>query len=264
MKKQSYRRRSLFVDMRFMSFGIATIVVGVFVVLLRVVMPGVFIAVISPILRTGTALSASVDTLTGSFANISDVVRERDALISKNNKLLIRNRALFARVQDLTQLIGISSLKVPGVVANVLARPPESLYDTLVTDAGSADFVSVGDRVLADGGVPIGTVNSVSKHSSRVVLFSSPEATTTAWIGSKRTPIVLEGAGAGAFTAELPRQASTTIGDTVFVPGYGIQPIGTVGYIDKDKTAVVITLLIRPSVNPFTVTMVEIVPKKSI
>ncbi len=263
MKKQFSRRHSALSESRAFSFGALALAVGVVVVLLRLVAPGVFVAVTAPMLSVSTRLNASVADAASGFVNTQALTRERDALVAENADLTRENTALTARVQDLTSLIGSATATTPvrGIAATVRMRPPESPYDTLVIDAGSADTVSAGDRVLAQGGVPLGTVVSVAAHTSRVQLFSAPTATTTAWVGPTREPIVLEGAGAGTFTAQVPKQTTITLGEAVFVPGAGIQPIGTVVHIDADPSAVMAALEIQPTVNPFSLTMVEVVPQ---
>ncbi len=260
MKKQSYHRHSVLLYSRFLSFGTIVFVVGIGFVLIRFVAPEVFMVMASPALRAGDAMGASVKTITSNFSNVQSLIHEKDLLIKQNTILAHENQALTARVQDLTKLIGTSATRTHNTVADVLARPPESPYDTLIVNSGAEDSISVGDSVLAQGGVPVGTIASVSKYFSRVKLFSAPNTTTSAWIGSARTPVILTGSGAGTFTAQLSRQASTTVGDMVYVAGAGIRPIGTVALIGGDAATITETLYIRPFVNPFSITMVEIVP----
>jgi len=260
MKKQSYHRHSVLLYSRFLSFGTIVLVIGIGFALIRFVAPEVFMTIVSPALRAGDTMSASIKTVTNSFSDAQSLTHEKDLLIKQNTILTHENQALTARVQDLTKLIGTSTTQTHNIVADVLARPPESPYDTLVVNSGSADSVHVGNRVLTQGGVPVGTIASVSKYFSRVKLFSSPTATTSAWIGFARTPIILTGSGAGTFTAQLSRKASTTVGDMVYVSGEGVRPIGTVALIGGDAAAITETLYIRPFVNPFSITMVEIVP----
>ncbi len=120
------------------------------------------------------------------------------------------NEVLTARAQDLTKLLGGQSGSTQGstIPAGVLARPPESPYDSLVVAAGSADGIATGAEVFSSGGIPIGTVASVTAHSATIQLLSTPGVTTNGWVGENRIPLTLSGMGAGAFTAILPKAAT--------------------------------------------------------
>ncbi len=258
MKKQFYRRNKALFSVRMFSFGTAVLAFGFFVLFVRIVTPGIFSFAEVPALRAGTSLSASVATVMNIFADKQALVHKRDSLVLKNTILENENRALTAQVQDLTTLVGTSTKNTYGVVANVLSRPPESPYDTLLIDAGSADAIAVGDSVSAQGGVPVGKISDITSHTAHVVLFSSPAKKTNAWIGTSRTPIILSGDGAGAFSSEVSRQISATVGELVYVSGNGSAPIGVVAKIDNDPAAVTVVLHIRPFVNPFSIMMVNV------
>ena len=264
MKKLFFRRRSALSESRLFSFGAILIAVGLIVALVRVVAPDTFLTLAAPVLREGSLLSVQTERIMSGFANTQTLASEHQALVVQNNALSIQNQILAARVQDLTALVGTTTPSVYGIVAAVLARPPESPYDTLVVDAGTKDGAELGDKVLAMGGVPIGAVSAISPRRARITLFSAPLASTTAWVGNARIPIVLEGSGAGTFIAQIPRAAGIVVGDKVFVPGKGIRPIGTVKRIDTSPAAITEILRIRPTVNIFSLTVVEIVPSNAL
>jgi len=202
---------------------------------MRATMPSTLLTVAAPIFHAGDVLTASVQDATNSFGNVRTLAQERTHLLAQNDVLTRENGTLRARVQDLTALIGTTTPHVRGVVTNILTRPPESPYDTLVLGAGSHTSVAVGDYVLVQGGTPIGTIVNVSNGFSRAVLFSSPLATTTAWIGTKRIPLTLVGEGSGTFSARIPRQEKVSVGDKVFVPGpASMHLIGVVARIDDN------------------------------
>ncbi len=262
MKKLFFRRRSALSESRLFSFGAILVAVGLIIVILRIAAPSTFFILTSPVLQAGTFLNIQTGKVMSGFSNTQMLAAEREALTKENVTLSLQNQILVARVQDLTNLVGTSTLQVQGVVADVLARPPESPYDIFVVDAGISSGISIGDGVLAYGGIPIGSISSVSSHSARVTLFSSPMATTTAWVGVKRVPIILKGIGAGAFIAHISRGVDIAIGNAVFVSGKGIRPIGIVKRIDAVSAAVTETLRIRPVVNLFSITSVEIIHSK--
>jgi len=145
-----------------------------------------------------------------------------------------------------------------GVVAGVVARPPESPYDSLVLAAGSNAGVALGMEAFGLGGVPIGVVSSILADFSRVTLFSAPGMNTAGWVGRAHLPLTIVGVGAGAMNAAAARPAGIAIGDTVFAPGPGMLPIGTVVRIDSDPSSPSVTLRIQPALNLFSVSWVTV------
>lgn len=262
MKKPFFHRRNTLIRFRISYFSAGVLVLGVLLVLMRVAMPATLLTVASPLFHVGNTLTASVQNVTNSFGNVSTLARERTRLLAQNDALVRENGTLRARVEDLTALIGTTTSSMRGVVANILTRPPESPYDTLILGAQGNTSVTVGDYVLVQGGTPIGKIVNVSSNFYRAELFSSPLATTTAWLGTKRIPLTLVGEGSGAFRARIPRQEKVLVGDKVFVPGpASMHFIGVVARIDNDPTATMVTLRIRPLVNIFSLTTVDIVPR---
>ena len=59
-------------------------------------------------------------------------------------------------------------------------------------------------------------------------------------------------------SASLARSASVVVGDTVFGPGPGMLPIGTVARIDDDPSSPSLTLHIMPKINLFSVSWVVV------
>lgn len=260
MKRQFFPKHNLLAaPHQLFSFGVVLIVFAIFVAILRVAAPSTFFYVATPLLHVGDTINYQTKKMINSFGNAQKLTAERNTLSVRNTTLLRENIILEARVHELTTLIGTSSPASQGIVADVLSRPPESPYDTLLVDAGSSSKVRVGDVVLARGGIPVGNIVTITSQTALVRLFSSPNATTTSWVGATHVPIVLRGVGGGTFTARVSKGSTVTIGDVVFASSYRARPIGTVVRIDTRPTAVVQTLYIRPFVNIFSLTAVEIV-----
>lgn len=262
MKKPFFHKRNTLIRFRIFSFSTSLLALGVLLIIFRVTMPGLFLEATAPLLSIGTSLTTGISNVTNSFADTRALTHEKTQLLMQNNILLRENKTLTARVQDMTALIGTSTPRVRGIVANVLARPPQSPYDTLLINTSASSRITPGDYVLAQGGTPIGTIGTVYAHTAYVVLFSTPNATTTAWVGTKRIPITLIGTGAGTFAARVVRQAGVSIGDSILVSGPGsVHAIGTVVRLDTRPVATMTTLRIRPLVNIFSLTTVEVVPR---
>jgi cell shape-determining protein MreC len=237
--------------------GVAILVV-VIIVAVRAFLPDVFVALASPMWQTGTSLTTAVNDSSAIFDNKTKLAAENSALAQQVQTLTNENQVLTARSQDLTKLLGGLSSTGGEVLAGVLARPPESPYDTLMIAAGTDDKIVVNAFVYSAGGTPIGTIEHVTNATSQVSLFSTTGRNTDGWIGENRIPVTLTGMGAGAFSSTIPATASVAVGDTVYVPGPGALPIGSVVKIDTDPSSPTEVLHIQPLVNIFSITWVEV------
>ena len=216
--------------------------------LLRFFFPGILVSLSSPLFSFGTAASSYI-ALPG---NAKSQAEEIERLRKENATLAEQNATLAARLKDLHAASGET-----GIVAGVLAGPPQSPYDALIVGAGEKDGIHTGMRVLS-GGVPVGTVESVAPQSSRIALYSAPGTETAGWAGDKRIALVLHGEGGGVFSADVPKDAGISEGVLVYLPGPGALPVGTVVKVETDPSSPRATLRIRPVANPFSMTAVEI------
>ncbi len=228
--------------------------------ILRFLLPGVLVAVASPFWSAGSSLSAGVGNVGSFFTDKATLTNERDRLLAENAAQYAKNALLDARVEDLERLLGSRTEAVDGVLAGVLSRPPVSPYDVLIVDAGSDSRVSVGSRADGPGGMPLGTVESVTKTSARILLYSTPGKETESWIGETRIPVTLVGEGSGAMSAVVAREAGIAVGDLVYASGPGALPIGSVLAVGNDPSSPRSRVDIRPLLNPFSVTWVTILP----
>lgn len=242
------------------SIGAGLLLFVVLIILFRVFFPGALMTVTAPLLRAGASLTASVTSFRASFAERTVLVIERDQLRVQNTALINENSALTAKVDDLTRLLGHEPPEPLGIIASVLARPPVAGYDMLIVAAGASDGASSGMRVIALGGIPVGTVESVTQNYSRITLFSAPGKELASWIGDARLAVTLTGSGGGAFTGAAPKAAGIVEGDIVYTAGPGALPIGRVIRVDTNLSSPSATLLIAPTVNPFSIVWVKLVP----
>ena len=248
LKMQSFRRHR----QGFLSrAAVPAIVLGALLlvaVVVRVAAPDTFSALLSPLYQVGTAASEAL-----TFSESVDTLRaERNALLSENRTLQNENAALRAR---LATTDGVSSDST--IAAGVLARPPLSPYDVLLIAAGRVQGVTEGALVYAEG-VPIGVIAEVAQHSARVVLYTSAGYETEGWVGEERLPLLVRGKGAGAFESDVARDAAVHEGDSVYLPGPGALPIGTVAKVESHSSSPRASIFIRPLVNPFSLSWVSV------
>lgn len=135
------------------------------------------------------------------------------------------------------------------LLANVVGRPPQSPYDTLVIDTGRSDGVHLEAGVWWPPGVYLGEVVELDQHSSVVELLSSPGVEHSARAAG--LPLTTTGRGGDAFYGEVPAENPLLVGTTVFSDEYEL-PIGVVAATENLPTtnlqAVYITRFVSSSV----------------
>lgn len=250
MKTSSFRRPRHTFARGAGAAALLVVLVLALLALLRFVFPGTLTSIAAPIAALGTQASARL-ALPESAAALR---AERDELRAQIAALEERNRVLEAQIADLSLLPGEASR----IAAGVLLRPPMTPYDVLVVGAGSRDGVRPGALAYGPGGTPAGTVSEVSVSNARIALFSATGRTTEGWLGEERIPISLVGHGSGAFGATVAADVAAAEGDVVYLPGPGAIPVGTVVRIETHSAAPTKSLRIRPLMNPFMLTYVEI------
>ncbi len=115
---------------------------------------------------------------------------------------------------------------------------------------------------LGQGGSPLGTVEKVEAGSSRITLFSAPGRETSGWVGEARTPVTFTGAGAGVMNATVPKDALVQVGDIAYLPGPGALAFGVVARVDSNPSSPESQVRVQPTINPFSVLWVQIVPAR--
>ncbi|MFA6278738.1 MAG: rod shape-determining protein MreC [Candidatus Paceibacterota bacterium] len=257
MKKTFLVKRNGLLSLTDVSWGVFALACAIIVLLVRLIAPGFFWYVFTPVFRVADAVSLEGHSFISGFENAAKLTAQNERLANENTALANENQALAQKIIDIEDLFTSTTAK-SGILAGVVARPPESPYDTLVLAAGENAGITLGMEAFGDGGVPLGIVSSVLADFSRVTLFSAPGVTTAGWVGNDGLAITISGAGAGVMNATVSRSAAIAVGDTVFAPGPGMLPIGKVIRIDSNPTAPGVTLRIQPALNLFSVSWVTI------
>ena len=222
--------------------------------LLRLIAPDFFWKVLTPVFRISDSITLQSHTLFNSFGNVAQLSLQNEKLTNENASLALQNQVLIKKVESISGLVRNEQ----EIIAGVVARPPTSPYDTLVLNAGSVAGVTLGMEAFGDSGVPLGAVSSVLSDFSRVTLFSAPGIITNGWVGLGNIPLIIKGAGAGVMNASIARLAGIVEGDTVFAPGPGMLPIGSVVLVESDPSSPSVTLRIMPTANLFSVAWVTL------
>lgn len=143
------------------------------------------------------------------------------------------------------------------ILANILAKPNRSLYDTLLIDMGQEEGIGVGDMVFAMGNIPIGKIDTVYSHSSKVTLFSTSKEKTDVVVGKDLFMQVI-GRGGGNFEMILPRDFVLDIDTMVSLPGSSHAVLGVVETIISDPRDAYQKALIVSPVNIQEIRLVQI------
>lgn len=224
----------------------STVLVGVvfLALLIRFFAPSLFVSLVHPLWDIGTFFT---EHATGNVS-IDELTREVTELRKENEQLKNDKRLLLAKKEE-------GEVFPNGILAGVFTRPPVAPYDVLIVGKGTDDGVYKDMRVFSRN-VPIGTVESTSGKSARVLLYSTAGRQTEGWIGEKRVPVTLVGRSGGVVGAEIPREAAVKEGDMVYVPGPGALPYATVVRIETHPSSPRAVLTLRPFVNIFSISEV--------
>lgn len=261
MKKTFLTKRNALLTSSDVSWGALALTLAVLLLLVRLLAPDFFWRMFTPVFRVADSAAAGSHLFLSSFGNTATLALQNETLQNENTILASENQTLLQKAADLGALLGAPAVgknTTVGILASVVARPPESPYDTLVLAEGASAGIAAGQEAFGAGGVPVGIVSSVMSDFSRVALFSSPGMTFTGWVGQAHTPLVMTGSGAGTMSASVARSATVAVGDGVFGPGPGMPTIGSVVRIDSDPSSPSVTLRILPVFNLFSVSWVTV------
>ncbi len=190
---------------------------------------------ISAIASVGNSLFKANISTGETIADGLELAKSKSTLIGEKNQLDSQVKDLQAQLAELptlkddnAKLLEMLSRKKGArelIAARIIARPNQTVYDTLVIDIGSADGVRVGAKVFARGDIPIGSVEETDAHASKVTLYTTSGQTMKASIVGKDISIDLTGQGGGIFQTTLPRDividkatpVVTIEGDTIAV-----------------------------------------------
>ncbi len=173
---------------------------------------------LAPYIRdaAGSLLAAKEDAAYGAVprAVLTQRLRTAELEIERTRYQAVLYQHLMDRYTDLRVEAGARPPEAY-ITARVVARPPQTHYDTLVLAAGSADGIRVGDWASIEM-VYLGTVQSVSAHSATVLLASAPGSTEDATLDDPAAILVLTGEGGGAFSAQAPVALTVVPGAAVY------------------------------------------------
>lgn len=137
-----------------------------------------------------------------------------------------------------------------GVLASIILRPPESLYDVFIIDVGMRDKIEEGMKVTTPGGIFLGNISEVFEKTSKVTLVSYFNKETNVLLESLELPTIAVGIGAYTMQIQLPKDvASIEVGERVLTLGTMPYLVGFVEEIKTESADSLQTVLLRTPLN---------------
>ncbi len=172
---------------------------------------------------------------------------------------LLRLNALAYENSLLRESLEARHLHPVRMQGQILRRPPETLYDTLVVGVGARQGVSSGAGVSA-GAAFVGRVVQVSAHTATVVLASAPgEELLGSFVQATSSyPVRLRGMGQGTFEAFVPRALSIEIDDPILLYTGRWEVVAIVASVSDSPTDALIWLTLTAPVNMWHLQTVDI------
>ncbi|MBI2046223.1 MAG: hypothetical protein HYT28_02290 [Parcubacteria group bacterium] len=215
-----------------------------------------------PLLRFGASVTGTLNNLFPFFKTNKTLIRENDALkkaLGEVNGTLLTHTLLIEENKALKESFGRKDA-TPRILANILAKPNRSPYDTLILDAGTEEHINLGDIVSVFETAAIGEITEVYPHASKAALFSSPEKKTAVTLESAHITAEIIGRGGGAFLFTVPRDIAVSRGEMLILPGTRHLVAGSVTSVEILPDAPFQTVTAVLPVNIFEITRVFITP----
>ncbi|MFZ2038831.1 MAG: rod shape-determining protein MreC [Minisyncoccia bacterium] len=198
------------------------------------------------------------------FSSKRSLVEENRALREAKNKTdyyVLVNDFLRQENLSLQEALGRKDEKQQSVLAYVLSKPGISFYDEIIVDAGNNFDIKVGDLVSVDGTIVLGEVTEVFSKTSKVSLFSTPNAVTNVLLGPNSIQAEAKGIGSGNFIVRLPKETELKEGDSVVVPSISLNVFGVVEKIVSEASDTFQNVYFKNPVNLLELKFVEIIKK---
>src|ERR1035437_4387190 len=178
--------------------------------------------VFRPVLVIGNNIGEKFRSIGAYFVSKSYLYEQNQKLqaqVDFNNARNTNYDSVVADSVNIKEILNRKDPKAPVILSSILAKPNQSIYDTLIIAVGSTQGVKIGNIVFALGNVPIGRVDIAYDNSSKVILFSNAGDRTQAVISGKGIFMELVGRGGGNFEMVMPKDLTMQKGDQVVMPG---------------------------------------------
>jgi len=145
------------------------------------------------------------------------------------------------------------------ITAQVIAKPSQSLYNSIILDQGTAQGVLVGQLVTIHQTVALGKVVQVTKNTATVHLFSGPNFKGDVIMKNQNITVPAVGKGGGNFEIHIPREITVMDGDILAFPESPNIAIGVIKSVTFDPRDPFQTVLARTPVNIQELRFVQVI-----
>lgn len=192
------------------------------------------------------------------FENTLLVFKEKSSLNEENkflkDKILqIESRNLQCSIieqqnDELKKLLSRED-KEKFIVASIILKPPQSVFDTILIDAGSDNGIERGMMVTAYGNVLIGYVVDVFSQTSKIKLISFEGEETNIVLQSLGISAIATGRGGENFEITFPRSVEVKSGDLVTTSGMKPLVVGIAERVEVNLSDAFQKILFRIPLN---------------
>lgn len=253
-------------ESRFDKREILTVLIIIFFIVFKTTSVGDYISqILLPVFKIGDSSYKVVPGISESFWSKEKLLQELQVLREKERELNLKLTDIVALQFENRELRNALKVKPEQafITSFVVARPPQTSFDTLLIDVGKNSSVNVGDSVLVSPNTMIGKVIETKLDSSIVLLNSSSLLYFSAQIARNSVPLEVFGHGSGNLFSKVPIITDIEIGD-VIVSNYGnIFSIGVVREIIEDEASGFKDIFIALPANISNINLVFILPQNS-
>ncbi len=187
-------------------------------------------------------------------------------LLTPKSVFIARQQALKNKIENLEQQLGILQLvedenkslreildypaaEKSTIIARVIAKPSQNIYDRLVIDRGSRDGVIIGDKIIAGENGLIATIDTVTETTAQGTLISGNFWKGDVVITRLGITVPVQGKGSGNFELHIPRDMDIRDGDVITLPGAPHLILGIIKSIQFDDRNPYQIVLARMPIN---------------
>lgn len=217
-------------------------------------------AIFRPILISGNSISEKFSSIKYFFVSKNSLYFENENLkfkLSEQGVRMANYNSVLTENLALKEILGRKGEKQMTLSA-ILSKPNQSLYDTLVIDAGAKEGLQIGDTVFALGNIPIGRIAEIHDSFSKVILFSNSGEKTQVVISDANIFTEIVGRGGGNFEMITPADVTLLKDDQVVLPGINPYVLAIVQTIISDPRDSLTKAILTSPINIQELKFVEV------
>jgi cell shape-determining protein MreC len=167
----------------------------------------------------------------------SSLIKENELLKDELGRLRLTKidyDVLFKENEELKAMLSMKKSSMRAV-ANVLSKPPQSPFDTMVLASGKNAGIEIGNKVYISDNIIIGQISDVSDETSVVKLFSTGGEKIEVILLRTGQSFVITGSGGENFSLEIPKDTDIVWGDSLVLQGSSDFVLATVYFVDSSS-----------------------------